>query len=338
MIKNICIWLLVFIGCIIVLEVLGRLTGFTAETWSTLDPILGYRMRKSRFHPQDTPLSNPIVFLGDSITYALYYEPVAFSTRLQEQGYTIANLSSIGYGTDQEYLLLKQHVAEIQNPRAIILHFCLYNDWIDNSNSVNPHDGYRKKPYFTLEKKQLVLHTDHLQYDMGHRIILFFNQRSGAIYFMRKLFKKIGLIKNKPTSDNQFRFSTLEKLPTVEQYDIYMKRNQKSMPLTAALLQTIDQMIQKKWKKRLLIVLHPSSYRPAGSDFLQLEPSIAHFFRNTHIPTYDLGCYYKKKKILFHEFSRDTVGHLNQRGHEIVSNWLDQYLRNQTPEPSCWVD
>jgi hypothetical protein len=88
------------------------------------------------------------LFLGDSFTYG--YDAEAgerFSDLLQKAlpQYGMVNAGVSGYGTDQQFLLMKRLWNDV-NPKYVILTFCVDNDRDDNTSSYR----YRKyhKPYF----------------------------------------------------------------------------------------------------------------------------------------------------------------------------------------------
>ena len=88
------------------------------------------------------------LFLGDSFTYG--YDAEAgerFSDLLQKAlpQYGMVNAGVSGYGTDQQFLLMKRLWKEV-NPKYVVLTFCVDNDRDDNTSSYR----YRKyhKPYF----------------------------------------------------------------------------------------------------------------------------------------------------------------------------------------------
>src|SRR6516225_2547914 len=88
------------------------------------------------------------LFLGDSFTYG--YDAEAgerFSDLLQKAlpQYGMVNAGVSGYGTDQQFLLMKRLWNEV-NPKYVVLTFCVDNDRDDNTSSYR----YRKyhKPYF----------------------------------------------------------------------------------------------------------------------------------------------------------------------------------------------
>ena len=62
--------------------------------------------------------------------------------------YKILAAGVAGYGTDQEYLLLKRLWPKVK-PAAVVLIFCAQNDRLDNSANVR-YDSYRK-PYFATQ-------------------------------------------------------------------------------------------------------------------------------------------------------------------------------------------
>jgi len=88
------------------------------------------------------------LFLGDSFTYGYDAEAEErFSDLLQKAlpRYGMVNAGVSGYGTDQQFLLMKRLWNDV-NPKYVVLTFCVDNDRDDNTSSYR----YRKyhKPYF----------------------------------------------------------------------------------------------------------------------------------------------------------------------------------------------
>ncbi len=88
------------------------------------------------------------LFLGDSFTYGYDAEAEErFSNLLQKAlpRYGMVNAGVSGYGTDQQFLLMKRLWDDV-NPKYVVLTFCVDNDRDDNTSSYR----YRKyhKPYF----------------------------------------------------------------------------------------------------------------------------------------------------------------------------------------------
>jgi hypothetical protein len=115
-----------------------------------------------------------IMFLGDSFVWGLDSEA---NERFTEQlkpampDYRILPAGVSGYGTDQEYLLLKRLWPKVK-PAVVVLIFCADNDRLDNATNIR-YDNYYK-PYFATQpdgslmlmgqpvpRSQLLYYKDH---------------------------------------------------------------------------------------------------------------------------------------------------------------------------------
>jgi hypothetical protein len=86
--------------------------------------------------------------LGDSFVWGLDAEDgERFSDLLKARlsGFRLLAAGVSGYGTDQEYLLLRRLWPKVQ-PAVVVLIFCTDNDRADNSTNIR-YEGYHK-PYF----------------------------------------------------------------------------------------------------------------------------------------------------------------------------------------------
>lgn len=91
-----------------------------------------------------------ILFIGDSFAWGYDVQTKERFTELLRKdlpGVRIVNAGVVGYGTDQEYLLLKR-IWSVIKPDAVVLMFTVDNDRADNTSN-SRSDGYLK-PY--LEK------------------------------------------------------------------------------------------------------------------------------------------------------------------------------------------
>ena len=103
-------------------------------------------LRDDEFSLDDKPT---IMFLGDSFVWGLDSEAgERFSDLLKSKirDYRILAAGVSGYGTDQEYLLLRRLWPRVK-PAIVVLVFCSENDRQDNSTNAR-YEGYHK-PYFT---------------------------------------------------------------------------------------------------------------------------------------------------------------------------------------------
>jgi hypothetical protein len=91
-----------------------------------------------------------IMFLGDSFVWGLDSEADERFTDLLKPrlpDYRILAAGVSGYGTDQEYLLLRRLWPRVK-PAIVVLIFCTNNDRGDNSTNIR-YEGYHK-PYFVI--------------------------------------------------------------------------------------------------------------------------------------------------------------------------------------------
>ena len=103
-------------------------------------------LRDVEFESTSKPV---ILFLGDSMVWGLGVQNrERFTDRLRPRlpDFTLVNAGVSGYGTDQEYLLLRKLWDRLR-PSVVMLVVCVQNDRGDNSYSVR-YSTY--KPYFEL--------------------------------------------------------------------------------------------------------------------------------------------------------------------------------------------
>jgi len=105
-------------------------------------------LRDEEFTPDAKPT---IMFLGDSFVWGLDSEADERFTevlKVRLSDYRILAAGVSGYGTDQEYLLLKRLWSAIK-PAVVVLIFCSDNDRLDNRTNKR-YDNYYK-PYFATQ-------------------------------------------------------------------------------------------------------------------------------------------------------------------------------------------
>jgi hypothetical protein len=99
-----------------------------------------------------------IMFLGDSFVWGLDAEADERFTELLRtriSGYKTMAAGVSGYGTDQEYLLLRRLWTQVR-PAAVVLIFCTQNDRLDNATNIR-YEGYQKPYFATAPDGSLVL-------------------------------------------------------------------------------------------------------------------------------------------------------------------------------------
>jgi len=117
----------------------------TARTIQVRHNSLG--LRDAELSGDDRPI---IMFLGDSFVWGVDAEAGERFTELLKPrlpNYRILAAGVSGYGTDQEYLLLRRLWPRIK-PAIVVLVYCADNDRLDNSSNTR-YEGYQK-PYFVV--------------------------------------------------------------------------------------------------------------------------------------------------------------------------------------------
>jgi hypothetical protein len=285
-----------------VFEGLGYSRGFEPETWSVLDADLGYRMRHPRFVPP-APDRVDLVLIGDSITFAMGKPPPG-----------TVNLSGVGFGTDQELILLERHLADLKRVDRVVLNFSLSNDFIDNVSVVNPHDGFRAKSYFTLEGDELTLHREHLRASAWDRMLLWISQRSGAVFYVRMLLAP----QRAPSASDPFRFQGFVGSPSNELRRRYESLLDASLPLTRRLLLRMAHTVEERLQARFAVLVFPSNYWPAANP-LQMPVTLRAFFAGFDFAVEDLGCHAARSGLAYRDVAYDPFGHLTQRGNRLAA-------------------
>lgn len=107
--------------------------------------------------PQKTDDQKYILFVGDSFLVQCNFVTV-FNTLLNKgenkEKYILNDISTSGWGTDQEYTAFRNLVYGYK-PDFVILTFCLWNDIANNLSAFHLKEGI--KPYFIIKNGKLVL-------------------------------------------------------------------------------------------------------------------------------------------------------------------------------------
>ena len=108
-----------------------------------------------------TPGKKRILVLGDSYVWGLgaSQDDLFTNPRVHGTNDEFINCGVSGYGTDQEYLFYLRTGQKFDVDQVVLV-FTPYNDVANNLGS--KQYSYRK-PYFTLNKGELVLHNDHVR-------------------------------------------------------------------------------------------------------------------------------------------------------------------------------
>lgn len=312
-------------------EIVERRQGFRIEDdWWLLDRDLGYRMREaSDVLPPQGPVDH--VILGDSIPYPDGIRD-GFAKLLAGQGRKLVNLSASGYGNDQELLLLRRWSPAIGSVRTLVLSFCVYNDFIDNVSAANPHDGYRPKPYFSLEDGALVLHDEHLSHSPLTPFALFLRRHSATLAALRGGLQRGGVLEvPEPEHGRRLREQSREE---------YLRWQATGFEVTRALLDEIARHARDEMgAERVLVLAHPSEFASADSTGLTLVPAVRRALARVDADVLDMSCWYRARRIPYRSISFDWIGHLTDMGNHEVAGAIWAWWEHDVERiaPGCFL-
>jgi hypothetical protein len=113
---------------------------------------------------EKTPGRKRVLVLGDSYVWGLSasQDEIFTNPRVHGTNDELINCGVCGYGTDQEYLFYLRTCQQFDVDEVALV-FTPDNDVTNNLNSTQ---YTYLKPYFTLDKGELVLHNDHVRYSL----------------------------------------------------------------------------------------------------------------------------------------------------------------------------
>ena len=113
---------------------------------------------------QKTPGRKRILVLGDSYVWGVGASQDQIFTNPKVHGidYEFINCGVPGYGTDQEYLFYLRTGQQFEVDQVVLV----FTPDNDVANNLAPKQYTYLKPYFTLNNGQLILHNDHVRYNM----------------------------------------------------------------------------------------------------------------------------------------------------------------------------
>ncbi len=141
---------------------------------------------------KDDPEKKNVVFLGDSYIWGYDVEQdERFTEKLRKKTdkYDFYNLGVSGYGTDQEFLLLKKYFDKFK-PDVVFLTFCTNNDHEDNVTNMR-YGGYLR-PYFEYEDGKLNLKGTPVPFTNNYKLADFYKKHK--ILYRSHIVKNIAII------------------------------------------------------------------------------------------------------------------------------------------------
>lgn len=243
------------------LEFLARFRGFKPKNYYPLDSHLGWRMKRDALSFTNFDKNAKVLLLGDSITYLEGHEPHSFTQQLaNNHSIPTINLSGNGYSTDQEYLMLQNHLYKYPQVKLVVLNFCLYNDFIENIIYRYKNPEYPPKPYFEVASGQLILRRGDLHYSFYHDFLNFIKNRSAIYYYVHAWKIKFWPLEPLDPHLEHIKNSWKEEEPSEDQRQSHLTLSIEGMPITQALLKNMRAKVENEMGGKLITLLHPTHF------------------------------------------------------------------------------
>jgi hypothetical protein len=249
---------------------------------------------RDKEYPVERTDKKRMLVLGDSLAWGFGVEQHEVFSEVLEQKYPqweIINAGVSGYGTDQQYLYLKERGIQYR-PDVILLLFAP-NDFLENASGEN---YWHYKPMFTLEQNQLVLQNNPVPPpSLEQRLDRFFH---GRLYFLRLVYRSIERV-----------FDADQGLDYVWEQSYFT---------TLRLIQEINALAHQHDARFVLVITPMISEQVNALTELADGEDIPHLLLDSSL--------YNRPDT---DFTFPHDGHWNARGQEAVTASIEEFLQQQ---------
>jgi hypothetical protein len=290
--------------------------GFHGLDFGHMATVNGRGYRGTEYPYEKTKGHTRVVMLGDSIAYSAGVDDAhTFSALLEKRqpGLEVVNLAVGGYGTDQELIKLEREGLRY-HPDVVILHFCLFSDYTDNSLPSALFDARQPKPYFTWDGRALTRHDEHLKLSPLRRLAQWLSDYS---YLYNRLRGLVGL-RRAPRQPGVWA----ERKNRVED------NLDPAAELTFALIRRMDEL-SRQAGARFYVVVYPDEFAFRHRSRLLRKLCTTPMLQG--ITVVEMGDRQRAAGLDFSQFAIDGPGHLTERGHEVAADVLATLIAGQLP-------
>jgi hypothetical protein len=268
----------------------------------------GYRGRELAVPRKDG--RTRVIVLGDSIAFGLGVSDEETFTSLldaRDNGIEAGNLAVMGYGPDQELLVLLREGLRYQ-PDVVVLAFCLANDFAEAVLPVSLYDGQTPKPRFRLDGDRLLLDDSSLRRSAFGRAHQWLSDYSQLFNLLSALDRR-----GEPAAGRHWR----------ERQDEALRDESHALRLNLALVAWMDRACRERGAV-FIVAAFPDrfSYR--------MKPRLAERFLTSleaaGIATIDMSAHFRAVGPHLKAVAIDGTGHLSPIGHAVASEVLESEI------------
>ena len=266
----------------------------------------GYRGRE--LPPRRPGGSRRVVVIGDSIAFGLGVaddETFAHLLDVRTNGFEVANLGVMGYGPEQELLVLLNEGLP-QLPDVVVLAVCLGNDFADVALPVSLYDGRARKPRFRIDGQVAVLDGHPLPQGAQARAQRWLGDHSHLFNRMADSATKVA-----PADAWHGRYAN-----AVSDEDQVLK-------LASAIVVAMDAACRRQGVSFLVATF------PDRGSFSDTPPLVARFYQtlaSQGITVIDVAARFRADGMRLEDVALDGIAHLNPAGHRIVAALLEEEI------------
>ncbi len=257
-----------------------------------------------------------ILMLGDSVAFGVgVADEQTFSARMDRPGagVEVVNLAVPGYGPAQILLLLRTRGLAYR-PDAVVVHFCLANDFADAVLSESLYSRH-PAPYLTIEGRALRVKNSHLRLGTGKLLLQQLGEGSA-------LLRGASLVLSPPTAANSREAADAARWPKRRRRAHHDPRALSAISLWLASMSEIT----RSAGGRLLLVIHPDRTLERGNT--RWGEALERLATESRIPVLDMADYYRENGFTFDQVTIDGIGHLSPAGHAVVAQAFERALHD----------
>jgi hypothetical protein len=266
----------------------------------------GYRGRELR--PRRPAGSRRVLVIGDSIAFGLGVaddETFAHLLDARTNGFEVANLGVMGYGPEQELLVLLNEGLP-QLPDVVVLAVCLGNDFADVALPVSLYDGQARKPRFRIEGQVAVLDGLPLPQGAPARALRWLGDYS-------HLFNRVANVATRSVPADAWH----------GRYADAVSDEDRVLKLVSAIVVAMDAACRRQGVSFLVAAF------PDRGSFSDTPHLVARFYQtlaSKGITVIDVAARFRADGMRLEDVALDGIAHLNPAGHRIVAALLEEEI------------
>jgi hypothetical protein len=255
---------------------------------------------------EKTPGRKRILVLGDSYAWGLSVnqDDIFTSPRVHGTNDEFINCGVPGYGTDQEYLFYLRTCQKFDVDEVVLV----FTPDNDVANNLASKQYSYLKPYFTLNKGELVLHNDHVRYS----IIYQFNRECRVWNVIRDGLEGLGHILR---PNRELKYS--------EPDAVVSDADRAGIELTLALIKKLKEAVTARHAEFYVVFIPQTSrihkHRPNNHPF---APLIASGLTQMGVHYREPYPEFLKSAMAGVELFHPPDGHFNAAGHALFAKFL----------------